>query len=385
MTHINTVLVFAGLFLASLLTINAPCFAQTAITSELTDESDEIFFSNGDRLTGHLLDVTGGSIRFFTKAIGEVIISRRTVKEIRSKGRSLVFVQSAEMGSREGSNHSPDGVDSFDGSRIPNVDAREPAGVSALRNAPLASRSQAGPLACGSPFWLLSITAPPESVIVGTQSQQTLGGLMTVDICERTGLNDLTIAIDGKHTKSAKIHMPAVTTDVVDGYLEQKHAFHDPYGTGIYGRAEMFFNTSLGLAMERSFAVGVFSPVFGDRGKRNWSFSTGADVRYVGERLYSTAQSLNLAGVRLEEQSAYHTGRFGINEEAWIIPMFNDVHALQGYVRGGPCISIVPWLSASLTEEEHYLGNAPLGSRKNYLASSLSLTIQNSGSIKSCK
>lgn len=394
MKHVNKGFVFTGLVLVSLLATNIPCFAQIAISSERTDESDEILFANGDRLSGHLLDVTSDSIHFFTQAIGEVSISRETVKEIRSKGHSLTLARSIEMASRESSNHGPNGMDAFDGSRTMNVDARYPAEVFAPQIAALDSRSH-GPLACSppstgsasaaaNPAWQLSVTAP-QSVVVGTQSQQTLGGLMTVDICEKTQLNNLTLAIGGQHSKSAKIRTPANITDIVDGYLEQRHAFHEPYGTGIYGRAEMFFNTSLGLAMERSFAVGMFSPIFGDRGRKNWSFSTGADVRYVSERLYSAAPSLNLAGARLEEQSGYRTGRFGISEEIWILPMFNNVHALQAYARGGPCVGIAPWLSASLTEEEHYLGNAPQGSRKNYVASSLNLTIQNSGSVKACK
>lgn len=397
MCPFNGILNCAKLMLASLVLTAVPCLAQVASDSVLPGDSDQIIFVNGDHLSGHVRGTTRDSIRFLTKAMGEVNISIENVKEIRSNGRLFVFTRNGEIEPSMSLSGSQDVMASSDNARILNVDARSPAEFSSSLGAtPSGDRSlKAQPLACSAPpvnspkaapnpDWSLSITTPPESVVLGTQSQQTLGGFMTVDVCETTQLNDSSIAIEGKHTKSQKVNSPSITTDTMDGYFEQKRAFSDPYGTGIYGRAEMFFNTSLGMAMQRSFAIGLFSPIFGG-GKKAWSFSAAADARYVNERLYSTLPSLNLAGIRLEEQAGYHTGRFGFIQEAWILPMLNDVHALQGFVRGGPCVSLSPWLSANLTEEEHYLGNAPAGDRKNYLASTLSLTIQNGGTTKACR
>lgn len=53
-----------------MMAIKVPCFAQAAITSEPTDQADEVFFANGDHLTGHLLDVTGESAPFILWGAG---------------------------------------------------------------------------------------------------------------------------------------------------------------------------------------------------------------------------------------------------------------------------------------------------------------------------
>jgi len=104
----------------------------------------------------------------------------------------------------------------------------------------------------------------------------------------------------------------------------------------------------------------------------------------VNERLYSSSPSLNLAGMRIDLQARYNKGRFSIGGELEPVPMFNNGHAFQAFGKVGPNYKLNPWVCLGLNEEEHYLGNAPTGFRKNYLASTLSVTIQHDSS-PACK
>jgi hypothetical protein len=205
---------------------------------------------------------------------------------------------------------------------------------------------------------------------------------MTTYICEKTQLNESDFDITGQHRKSAKIHKPSIATDTLDGRFIQKHAFADPSGAEIYGIADMFFNTSLGLALQRSFGVGLFSRNFGN--VKGFSFRAQTDVRYVNERFYTSTPSVNLAGIRIDLQAHYNKGQFSIGGEVEPIPMFNDGHAFQAFAKLGPNYKLNPWVCLGLNEEEHYLGDAPIGFRKSYLASTLALTVQHDSS-PACK
>jgi hypothetical protein len=207
---------------------------------------------------------------------------------------------------------------------------------------------------------------------------------MTAYVCEKTQLNESDFDITGQHTKSAKINKPSITTDTLDGRFIQKHAFADPSEAGIYGIADMFFNTSLGLALQKNFGVDLFSRTFGN--VKGFSFRAQADVRYVNERFYSSSPSLNLAGMRMDLQAHYAKGRFSIGGELELepVPMFNDGNGFQAFGKVGPSYKLNPWVCLGLNEEEHYLGNAPNGFRENYLASTLNLSIAHDSS-PACK
>jgi hypothetical protein len=352
-----------------------PCRAQSAAELRRNADSDQIVLLNGDRVSGRIEELTNDSIRMLTQAMGEVTVSLAMIKEARTiGGKQITKVASFAYVA--------------DSSAIPN---KAPTETSSIGDQPGAASNA---LACNTQvldshlklrpsIWTLGITTTPgESVILGTQSQYAFGGFMTTYVCEKTQLNESNFDITGQHTKSAKINKPSITTDTMDGRFIQKHAFVDPSGAGIYGLADMFFNTSLGLALQKSFGVGLFSRTFGN--VKGFSFRAQSDVRYVNERLYSSSPSLNLAGMRIDLQARYNKGRFSIGGELEPVPMFNNGHAFQAFGKVGPNYKLNPWVCLGLNEEEHYLGNAPTGFRKNYLASTLSVTIQHDSS-PACK
>jgi hypothetical protein len=390
-TFRSTLLIFVAGLLAC-----GPCLAQTTVESVHSANSDQVIFLNGDRITGRIEELTKDSIRLDSRAMGEVTVSLYTVKEITTNGRRLVLdpqegitatssPKTSYVTVASASRTSTSDIDSGPSSYSLGASTFSVSDQSASDSKSLACNTEVldSKLKLRPSLWTLGITtAPGETVILGTQSQQSFGGFMTVYVCEKTQLNESDFDITGLHTRSSKIHKPSITTDTLDGRFVQKHEFSNPLGAGIYGIADMFFNTSLGLALQKSFGIGLFTRSFGD--PRGFSFRAQTDFRYVNERLYDSSPSLNLAGIRFDLQGRYTKGRFSIGAELEPVPMLNDVHAFQGFGKIGPSYKLNPWFCVGLNEEEHYLGNAPLGFRKNYLASTLSLTIEHASSL-ACK
>ncbi len=364
----------------------APGFARTPGGADRSSEPDQVVFLNGDRVSGQLVEVTALTIRFKTKAMGEVSIKWEAVQEITSHNRWAVLNPQLDFDRNTYTRFSRAILRKLNGTPMLMLDEQPSvplSGTSAVefgdqQPSPQQFAGCRGPYP-DSPFtpqttsWFLDIKAPV-TMVNGTQSQEQFGGNAALDVCENTKTNHSVFAVAGQHTRSWKVHQPFVTTDTFDGSFAQQHMFGRPDGAGVYGIAEMFFNTSLGMALEKSFGIGVFSPQFA---KGNLSYSFRADVRFFDERLYSTSRSLKLAGIRLDERVGYKIGKkFSFNQHGWINPMINDAQALQAYAKIGPAITLSPWLSLSLSEEDDYLGNSPVGKRKNYLSSSIGLKIQ---------
>ena len=379
--RILTAVVQAFLFCIS---VSSPMMAQVAGGAAPSD-ADQVSFLNGDRLSGRLLEVSAESIRFKTSALGEVTIKWEGVRQISSKSGWIVmnaenrFDENAFRQFREAIVTKPSGTAlvSLDGATAVPLDPNSTAKFGDRKPASQEFSDCLGPYP-EDPFqrqstsWFLAVNAP-ETMVNGTNSQQQLGGSASLNVCEKTKINHSVLSVGGQHMRSWKIHQPSIVTDTFDAALEQQHMFHRPDGAGIYGIAEMFFNTSLGMALEKSFGVGLFSAQF-TRGR--FSYSGRADVRYFNERRYNVPSTLNFAGVRLDEQVRYKLGKFSVSEHAWINPMLNDGQALEGFARLAPGVSLGPWVCLSLSEEDDYLGNSPPGKRKNYLSSSLTLKIQ---------
>ncbi len=304
--------------------------------------ADQVLLNNGDHFTGKIVNKTAETVMLSTDYAGMITIHQNAIKTI--------------------------------------IPAPEPV-VSAA--APVATPQQTKGCPSGSSFvpasWQLVFQGAPDKVVLGTQSQEQFGGEAGLNFCEGSPRDATSLFAKGSHTRTYKELSTSIQTDVAGAQLEQQHFFKSVQGAGIFEVVEEFTNNSLGMAAERSAGIGLDSPQF-HQGRFYYDFSV--EGRYVGEHLDHTAAHLNLAAVRIGEQT--HTqGTFSWNEQAWIMPTLNDIHGLQGYATAGPSISIKKWLKLGLTEEESYLGNAPKPNRKNYFASTLSLTIQGGSGVGS--
>ncbi len=378
----STLLAF---FFAALL--STPEIARATTTSKPSAASDQVLFLNGDRLTGTVMEVTTDLVRFKTAAMGEVTIKWETVSKITSSNRTVALYSPKTADGTVYSKFSSAEIHKQGETPAIILDGQPPVLISAITDAQFGEEPPTphdlttclGPYP-ETPFtrqktaWIVDLNGSP-SMINGTQSQQQLGGGMTIDVCENTKRNHSVFDVGGSHARSWNAGKPSIVTDTFDASFTQQYFLRGPEGPLVYGVADTFFNTSLGMALQKSFGAGYHSRTFSNNSK-SFSYSWAGDLRYFNERLYATSSTLNLAGARLQGDARYKKGKFSIDAKAWINPMFNDEHALQALGSLNPSFKLKPWVCIGLKQEDDYLGNSPANKRKNYLSTSVSLSVQ---------
>jgi hypothetical protein len=377
----------------------------------------QVFFQNGDQLTGELqrADASGVEFRPNVAGLGSrmrlawqgdaiatlhlkagsgpgsacvyVSETRQTSKMSRLAGGKLCF-NSAVVTKQQGTDHAlrlvahapaPKGdvnylwIQSVEtiAPAPPAVTAVTPTATSATRAAQLPS------------IWALNINAP-ESIVQGTQSQQQFGGLFRTDLYAGDE-NHFAFAAAGTHQHNLSLHKPPQRTDTFDSFGQYSRTNTKEYGVYVIG--EWFLNTSLGMAAERSGGAGVLFPGLysksGDLYANAW-----LDFRYFNERLYS-GRELKLAGSVVHGEIVYSP-----SNAPWFItfgtalkPMFNVWGASQASgsvtftvpIHNHVCITVTP-------ADDTYIGNSPSGFRRNYLKSSVGLQIlAGSNPAQKCK
>jgi hypothetical protein len=299
-------------------------------------EADQVLLDNGDRITGRFVSLQADSVSFATSAMGKIQIQLTSVSHLMVGGKEMALPSST-------------------------LASGQPTSAAPVEHA------------ASSPGWELSIQGAPNKVTLGTQSQEQFGAGIGFHVSEGGAQDQTTLTAKGYHCRTYKEKSTSIQTDVAGAQLEQQHFLGSTQGSAVIGVAELFTNNSLGMAMQKSFGVGVLSPQLS---WRKVFYDFGADVRYVNEHLDHSAAALDLAALRVKQQAHFNGGTVSWNEQVWVMPMLNDVHGLQAYASLGPSLSLKPWLRLGISEEESYLGNAPKPNHRNYMSSSLFLTMQ---------
>lgn len=356
---------------------------------------DHLTFSNNDTLTGEILSIDNHSIAFVSRTLGKLNVPWTAIRSIEIRDR-VVFSESAGL---------PENPIKFKTVRIERVQDAVALRLDDQNPRLLSGVLRFGDLDCleipvaiaqppqqgqAGTSWVLNIKAPA-SLAFGTASQETFGGIASLNIYSgRVGQvprYHSELAATGSHNRSWQIGSPFVVTDTMDAFFKQSRSFGAAHG-GIYGIAETFLNTSLGLAAQDSFGAGYYSP---SRNLGPLQFNWQADLRYFRERLYASSESFDLAGSRFEGQLIYRKQdpqdksktKYLVILKSWINPMWNNEQALQAYgsltlslpLGRSVCIGFTPI-------EDDYLRNSPPGSRKNYATSSINLAIEHGSNPK---
>jgi hypothetical protein len=326
---------------AILLLLSAWFVLGTALQAQQED-ADQVILDNGDHFTGKIVDKTAETVLLSTDYAGIITIRQSAIKTVIAAPQPVVQA-------------------------VAPTAAPQP-----VANCKVGSRIVPS-------AWQFGFDGTPDKVVLGTQSQEQFGANAQLNFCEGSPRDTTNLFASGSHSRTYKENSTAIHTDLASAQLEQQHFFKSTQGASIFGVVEEFTNNSLGMAAEKSAGIGLTSPKF-HSGNLNYNLSI--DARYIGEHLDHTAAHLDLAALRIM-QEMHLQGKFAWDEQVWIMPTLNDIHALQGYASAGPAITVKSWLKVSLNEEEYYLGNAPAPNRKNYFASTLKLTIQGGSGIGS--
>lgn len=366
------------------------CFAQTCTNSSSLGSPDRVSLRNGDALTGRVLSIGADSVGFCSPALGLISIPRKAILQIESSDG--IDALSATDASRPR-------VTEFSCTPHTRLEQRPEFENTQLQSSPAELAGQklvsphndgvsapAIPKPQGKPAgpklrWFFEINAPA-SIAFGTTSQETYGGQLDVEVYEGK-LNHSKLWSGGTYNRSWQVGSQSIFTDTFDGYFQQSRSLGAQRG-GLYGKMEWFLNTALGMALQDSFGAGYYSP---KKKAGAFEFNWLADLRYFRERLYKTTASLELVGSRLEGQLTYrkkdpadpNKTKYSVISRSWISPMWNNENTLQAFTTLQISVPLGRSICLNFNPiEDDYMRNAPMGNKKNYLTSSVTLQVKRS-------
>lgn len=359
---------------------------------------DEVFFTDGDRLSGEISVVNQDWIMLNNTALGMLKIPWTNVTQIKSQGRSW-RLQMISEGSRlpyaEFKNavfSKSDGVlmATFDSQQVEVPQKFEiQLGNQEHKTAGPVEAAPAKPSTNANTSIDISLNSPV-TVVDGTSSQETFGGTLRFlvnlpDLCKPASWFT-TIQLMANHNRAWKVKSAAVVTDTFDGNLMVDHGIDSHGKVDAYLTADYWGNSSLGVGLQQSYGGGISTVLYSTSctAAKNYQLvlSAKGGLRYIRQRLYAPAASpLDLAGVRAETALTYQPFKkgtripfFTLETSLWAMPMINNERAIQAGGSAGLSFPLGKSLTLGFTEEDDYVNNAPKLKRKNYLKSGATIT-----------
>jgi hypothetical protein len=356
---------------------NSPTKKEAEIKEELT-------LTNGDKLTGQLLNSTGTEIKFKSDLAGEVTVKWENVKELKSK-RDFAIVPKDVKDARD-SALVPQGEIKIreKGILVSPLSAAKEKGVAsstevaATREMPTTT---IGFIVDDATYqkeihrkigfrlgWDGHITTGT-SMIYSTQNsylfqvdtalKRTVPTVSWLDPKLRTTINFTLSA--GKTTQ------PETATTITNIY--HVDAERDEYfsSRGYYLQGLSFdHNYSQGLVLQQNYGFGIGSTIF----KREHSeFDVTADVHYESQQFNATADvtelNLHLIGSTLTEAFTRKWGKIQFDEKVLADVAWNNASAFSAAGNSSMRVPVYKRLSFSVSTIDNFLNNPQVGYKKN--------------------
>ena len=350
---------------------------QEAVAQPSAALMDTVAFANGDQLSGKLVQAIGDSVTFDGKVTKLVTLQWSDIRQIDLPNGTSVFTK---------------GNKPLNGNvaviRVQGQDLILDPGTANTRTVPIAQLAFVGKPPVSPTRWGSQISTD-DSLLVATQHQYQVGATLSLghETTSEKAFHHQTdeIHLQAAFGESQKPNASPVITRVYEGVVQ--HDFyltdtrHDAALKTVYGGPRLFVltdfyhNLSLGMKLEQAYGGGVAWN--GEHGRQR--FGIGADIRYIGEDLYSPGKRLNLAASAFSQN---YSVRFPlaskkviiISESGSVIPAYNDAHALQARGIAKITLPLTKDLSIGPSLTDDYLRNAPPKSKQNYLSLKFSLT-----------
>lgn len=356
----------------------------------LTD-TDTVTFTNGDRLSGKLIQAAGDSVTFEGKVTKTLTLDWRDIQQLDLANGTSVFRKNASVNKLMKANVTVIRVEG------PNL-VLDPAAATSqtIPIDELASMGKPEPPtpAPASSSWDGQLSSN-DSFLISTQHQYQVGGTVSLGR-ETTSDQALVHQADNLHLQAAfgesqKPKASPVITRLYEGSFQHDFYLTDTrynddgsqryWGPRAFVLADLYDNFSLGMKLEQAYAGGVAWN--GEDGPQR--FTAGADLRYIGEDLYATTKRLNLVASSFDENYSVHfplaTKLAIFAENVWVIPAYNDPHALQARGIASLTLPLTKRLSIGPVLSDDYLRNAPPKSKQNFLSLTFSLSYKLGASV----
>jgi hypothetical protein len=357
---------------------------EASATKKEAEIKEELTLTNGDKLTGKLLNSTGTEIKFKSDLAGEVSVKWENVKELKSK-RDFAIVPKDVKDARE-SALVPQGEIKIreKGILVSPLSSAKEKGVASSTE--VAAAREMPTTSIG--FIVDDVTYQKEihkkigfrlgwdghittgtSMIYSTQNsylfqvdtalKRTVPTVSWLDPKLRTTINFTLSA--GKTTQ------PETATTITNIY--HVDAERDEYfsSRGYYLQGLSFdHNYSQGLVLQQNYGFGIGSTIF----KREHSeFDVTADVHYESQHFNATADvtqlNLHLIGSTLTEAFTRKWGKIQFDEKLLADVAWNNASAFSAAGNSSMRVPVYKKLSFSVSTIDNFLNNPQVGYRKN--------------------
>ena len=369
-----------GMVLAALLCLGSgPVLrADAAAPTAAAPQPDLLVFSNGDRLTGQLEKVQGGTIYFKADQAGEVQVARAKIRQLVAHGDFAAIETHAKIRRRHANPQVPRGTLVADAQAITlhtsSGDKTVPwADVSVLTptSAYVAAVEHSPNVLHG---WNGTITAGA-STVTSTQNEETYNSAITLSRAipiaawlrpsYRTLLN-----FSNSYGKITQPNTPTVETSIFHASAEQDQYFSPRFY--MLGQSIFDHNNAQGLDLQQMYGGGFgFTAIKSARQELDLSGTTN----YTKQQFQVAASNQNLIGSTFSNTYTYKFPHgVAFTEAASITPQWNNMNAYSANASGGLALPIFKKLAFSVKAIDSYLNNPPAGFQPNSLELNTGLT-----------
>ena len=355
---------------AAWLTAVTSLYGQTK--SDSKPEPDVLIFTNGDKLTGHLVRSAGDKVTFNSEMAGEITVEWKKIKELHSSEKYAVIQNGVHLRKNESDEKVPVGtiavaeqkievhpggdqpthtVDVGDAAYLMHVTAFEK-----LRHRPGIFEAWTAAIAAGA------------SLVEATQKSNTFTGSIGLIRAVPTEdwldpRNRTIVDFSTSYGNLTQPNTPTVKTSIYHADGERDEYFSRRF----YGFGQLAYdhNFSQGLDLQQSYGGGVGWTVIKSE---NQTLDVKASMNYIRQQFEAAAQNQNLVGSIFAE-GYRRTLAHGIllSEQISATPAWNNTRAYSASAGVGLAMPIFKRLSVALSALDMFLNDPPAGFKKNSL------------------
>jgi len=359
-------------FVLSCLTLTLRLSAQTAAAKP---EPDVLIFTNGDKLVGHFVGSTGGTITFKSDMLGDVHVDWSKIKELRSSTKFAVIRKGVKIRHKDESGV-PQGPVAVADQKI-EVAATPPQSVPVGDAAYVVNQDAFNKAVMQSPgffkAWTGTVTAGA-SLVQATQDSRTFTGAISLIRAVPTEQwlnpsNRTTVNFTASYGTISQPATATIKTSIYHGDAEQDKYFSPRVFA--FGQAAFDHNFSQGLDLQQTYGGGIGWTVLKSA---NQTLDLKASTIYINQQFEAGPNQSLIGSTFAELYMRKLVHGMILNEKLSATPAWNNTNAYSWNVGAGLAVPVFNRFSASINAIDNFLNDPPPGFKKNSFQFTLGLT-----------
>jgi len=338
---------------------------------------DSIVFSNGDKLSGHFISATRGSVKFKSDALGDLTIEWSKIKELRTAQKVAVIRKGVKLAKHANPASIPQGTLTVENQNAQLAAPPQPPesiplnDTSAIVNQPSFERA----VTHAPGFledWAGTVTAGA-SLVNATQDNRTFNGSVSLVRAEpaETWLspsNRTSFNFSASYGDISQPKTPTVKTSIFDGDIERDQYFvDDVFG---FGRAGFDHNYSQGLTLQQVYSGGIGWTAI-DHANQTLDLKGG--LSYVRQQ-FQAGPDQDLIGSIIAEHLKRNFRLFVLDQHLSLMPAWNKLSDYSALLSTMLTMPVSKRVSASTGVIDTFLNDPPPGFQKNSFQFTFGLT-----------